>query len=578
MTSDEWREGRALVIAMAHLNGVRAADFKRIRNPYGQQLSIAKALLSDVNVSDNPSSAQIFARLESSLIVLDVQLKLYNNIGQIPFCTIAQTTTDKFIHIFLSSLDTRANLYVLKNIGVLLGKPFVCGQCGKFIQDRGRRHRCVAKTRTPEIQRTAGSGLYQCVSCMQIMKVDRKQQHLQQCKSFYCNKCRRFERNDVKRLDETHQCGEYYCKNCKAIAPSEHVCYLKVIEEPVDNNRWLTDTSPNYMFYDVETQSVNTHIPVLACAQYVDGQKHTFYGPNCIEYLVDFFCQPQHRGYIIFAFNLSYDGWFTMREHIKRQHEIEPLFRGLKLLSLAVLHHKLKYMDLFAFLTMRLDALPKALGLDESQFKKGVFPYRFITEANLFYRGPMPALDMYDLDRLNSSEHQNFMTDYNKRVSKPRYKWNFRKELIAYCHQDVTILRQATLAFRKLFFQITGGLDCFDVVTLAAAAHKVFRTRCMPADTLAVVPYGGYRREEKQSVAAKEWLMWTGHKTKTYIHSSLNTKEVQFGRFKVDGYAKDTKTVYEFYGMLTLRFFSFFPFFFCLADITTILCCTCPLR
>lgn len=556
--NDHLREARALVLGLANVAGMKGAAYQRLRDRCGYQRRQAQQLMQHIDVTDNPITEEIFTRLCGNTEFADIKVCLFDRIGFEPYRELGDIFSNKVVNIFVSDPLKRCNVYLLKNMGSLMGKPVVCELCGKHITRRGKAHRCAR----PTIRRRAEASteqadnqphrLVKCLHCCQTVTVARKVLHRQQCKSMYCDQCRQFRRKNAARLTQEHVCGEYNCKNCAAIAPPNHVCYLKVVDKPRIPNRWRTDTKPPYLFFDIETEAAGVHVPVLACVQYTNGKKHTFFGYNCIVDLVDFFCQKEHHGYTIFAFNLAYDGWFTMREHIKRQHDIDPLFRGLKLLSIDVKHHKLKYMDLFAFLTMRLDALPKALGLDDTKFKKGVFPYRMINAANMDYRGVIPALDMFDLDKLSATDRQQFEAEHAVHAANTRYEWDFRKELVSYCQQDVTILRQATLAFRKLFFEISDGLDCFEVVTLASAAHAVFRARSMPAETLAVFPYGGYRKFERQSLAAKEWLMWTACRKSIYIQSALNTQEARVGRFKVDGYDAVNRTVYEFYGKIRL--------------------------
>jgi len=97
------------------------------------------------------------------------------------------------------------------------------------------------------------------------------------------------------------------------------------------------------------------------------------------------------------------------------------------------------------------------------------------------------------------------------------------------------------------------GVDPFlTSLTLASACNYVyrhnFRQRNDPMAKISIVPEGGYRREEKQSVVALKWLKWLNHSQNRRIQHKLNGGKRRFGRFKVDGFEEATRTIYEFYG------------------------------
>ena len=97
---------------------------------------------------------------------------------------------------------------------------------------------------------------------------------------------------------------------------------------------------------------------------------------------------------------------------------------------------------------MPLSSLPKAYGL--SEIEKGIFPHLFNTPQNQIYSGPLPALDVYSLDSMDSKERR--------------------------CKQDVTILRLACLAFQKNFIKYS--VDPFtEWTTIAATCMCVFRNK-----------------------------------------------------------------------------------------------------
>lgn len=78
--------------------------------------------------------------------------------------------------------------------------------------------------------------------------------------------------------------------------------------------------------------------------------------------------------------------------------------------------------------------------------------------------------------------------------------FNMRVEKGAYCESDVDILRQADMKLRDLFLQETGVDPLVQATTIASACNMVYRRNHLKPDTIGLIPSGGYRRHEKQSV------------------------------------------------------------------------------
>ena len=77
-----------------------------------------------------------------------------------------------------------------------------------------------------------------------------------------------------------------------------------------------------------------------------------------------------------------------------------------------------------------------------------------------------------------------------------------RAEKGAYCESDVEILRLADMKLRELFIRETGVDLLVQATTIASACNLVFRRNFLKPETLALIPPGGYRRHERQSVVA----------------------------------------------------------------------------
>lgn len=167
----------------------------------------------------------------------------------------------------------------------------------------------------------------------------------------------------------------------------------------------------------------------------------------------------------------------------------------------------------------------------------------FNRKENWNYVGEWPAVEFYQPQLMKQDVKAKFLEWYEQQRGK---QFDFRKNLREYCERDVSILRKCCLKFRRMFMEI-GQIDpLVESITIASACNKLYRHHHMPINRIAVVPHGGYRKAENQSIIAIKWLKWIAHKSGQRIQHKLNGGEVQIGKFKVDGISD--KTVFEFYG------------------------------
>ncbi len=94
-----------------------------------------------------------------------------------------------------------------------------------------------------------------------------------------------------------------------------------------------------------------------------------------------------------------------------------------------------------------LEGLPKLFGLDESQFKKGFFPYRFNTRDNAGYVGPIHDKSWYDPHMIKTKKKKEFKVWY---ADKKDVVFDLNKDRHDYCVSDVLIVKQAMETNRDL--------------------------------------------------------------------------------------------------------------------------------
>jgi hypothetical protein len=204
---------------------------------------------------------------------------------------------------------------------------------------------------------------------------------------------------------------------------------------------------------------------------------------------------------------------------------------------------QIRVLDSLNFLPMALADMPKAFG--ESELKKGYFPHKFNRTENWDYKGPIPDAWFYDPGNMKTDKRSAFYSWYVKQLGK---EFDFQKEILEYCRSDVDILMKCCLKFEELFYQ-ENNVKPFDVaVTIASACMHVFRKNYLKPQSIGLVPHGGYRRRENQSDQALRWLKWLSESQDIRIQHARNGGEKKVGRFKVDGYDPESKTVYEYHG------------------------------
>lgn len=102
------------------------------------------------------------------------------------------------------------------------------------------------------------------------------------------------------------------------------------------------------------------------------------------------------------------------------------------------------------------------------------------------------------------------------------------------------------MKFRQLMIEKTFVDPFMTSLTIASTCNKVYRKLFMKFNTIGVVPYKGYHRNDRQSTIALKWLKWVSHQNGIHIMHARNGKEVSIGPYKVDGFVDNT--IYEFNG------------------------------
>ena len=110
-------------------------------------------------------------------------------------------------------------------------------------------------------------------------------------------------------------------------------------------------------------------------------------------------------------------------------------------------------------------------------------------------------------------------------------------------------------AISKLIFIRNRRVDPFCYCTIAASVMAVYRAKYLKEKTIGIVPQNMYHGVNKPySKSSIEWLEFVAAQTNSVIRHAVNggEKEIvdsELGKvYHVDGFCKETNTVYEFYG------------------------------
>ena len=206
---------------------------------------------------------------------------------------------------------------------------------------------------------------------------------------------------------------------------------------------------------------------------------------------------------------------------------------------------KIKVLDSYLFLAMRLSKVPEAMGIPN--LAKGYHPYHF---TDLNYMGPMVGFQYFDPPSEATKDRDKFDLWYAEQQKKP---YVFRDAIYYYCRLDVDILRQGCVKFARLIVKITGIFPFYDWTchTIAGLALKIYLANFLTENTIGQIPATGYGGNVNQSAIALCWISEVQRELEEgfALRSKLSPEgeEKILDRF-VHGYCNETNTIYQFHG------------------------------
>lgn len=333
-------------------------------------------------------------------------------------------------------------------------------------------------------------------------------------------------------------CGEKYDR-----LVGEHKCYVKpMTETQVKQLAEDRQTIRNY-YFDLETR-VDTDedgmdvfvvnaavikkyeedlIDPLQLALGTERITHVFKGENCMQELADFlFFSPNSLLQRKIHANIwSHNGGrfnihFILERLVQKSSlTVKPKLiasgKTIKMFSFGTL----KFLDSKMFLPMALAQFSKTFNIP---LKKGWFPHDFNRKENESYEGEVPDVSYFDKKGRDTKEFKK----WHARLRREGYVWNFWKEIIDYCDDDVNLLMFGMEKFSTLVYDLTGVFPGGNNCSLASMANQAWRKKFIPKIPelkIGVVPELGYPNEN-QSAKALQWLH--------YMNAIFYAFELQF--------------------------------------------------
>jgi hypothetical protein len=408
-----------------------------------------------------------------------------------------------------------------------------CADCRTYFSDEDayNNHRNSKKSGDPK----------NCLKCSRLFptKACRDKHMARNCTgtSIYCPHCEEV----LTHFDAPHGCPYYKCHCCKKVVRRGelHTCYIQNV--PFDDD---TRDPPGIYAWDIESMLLNEkiclrkndlgttdvwrHVPNYVAVRNIDGVVTTeFEGEDCLKNFIYWAMASDRKGCVFYAHNLKgYDGQLLLEELTKiPKGPLSIVLVGKKIMKMKL--GKITFLDSLNHWSIPLASVKQMWGLDESQFTKGYFPYLFNTPANQDYIGEIPDQSFFAADRMRKNERVAFDAWWNEKRDN-NYVYDFAKELKFYCIQDVNILAQGLVAYRKLAVEKT-LINPLIRTTAASFAQAVYLTETfykgdIPMLTPEQDSYGRLALRGGRTDARAIYRKWT----ETQIRERIGGRYVDF--------------------------------------------------
>lgn len=387
------------------------------------------------------------------------------------------------------------HMVLIRGLFQYLGKSFQTGNifCYDCLRIQTRQaHRC-----THELT---------CKRC--LMRFNEQEAFDQHCRGwskcgqceliFYSTECLEYHRCSREGVEvctecnrritqQPHQCQSYKCVTCQQMVGALHQCEMQKPKEPKETRP--EKEGEHYYAFDLESMITDTDqgrvhkVNLIVVRRCFIVDEYIFHSMEDFE---EFLMSLTHPS-TFFAHNLKgYDGRMVFDFLMDKCTPPQAMtWNGAKIMTMT--YGKITFQDTLLHWPASLAQLPKMLGLDESEFKKGFFPHTFNRPEHQDYRGPIPPVHYFEPEMMSKKKKQEFYQWYQEQAD---VYYDFKKELVDYCVSDTRILAAAIEAYMIQQMQ-RFPINPFSCLTIASYAKRMYLTYFMPDESL-------YRLSRKQ--------------------------------------------------------------------------------
>ena len=536
---------RALVVAVAKAEN--ALNYRNlIRSNRSMQEKEAKKLHAAANVPLGPCGIPEVKMFQKHLTKYEINIVSGNQDNAIIYSP-KTANNNNVTPIYLYLHDNHYD--VITTMPGFLSRSYFCHTC-KQAYDYKFAHLCKGRCGSCGSYGCFGDATIECNDCNRTFKsracYDRHKESVDGARSVCegvkkCKKCGKVM--EVRKLmPKGHICGRK-CPTCKVMLneEDEHKCYIQKTEQPEESQY------NELLFFDFECKQEHGIHEANLCIVYDEkGREKLFEGNDTVKKFCEWLLTKEHEDCIVVAHNFQgYDGYFIQKYLNKNAIKYEVILHGAKILLMTIPMFNIKFIDSLNFIPMALSQFPKTFG--KTELCKGYFPHFFNKEENQNYIGLIPDVDYYSPKTMKPEAREAFLAWYKEQVES-NYVFNFREEIVKYCHSDVAILRECCMEFREMLRDKTDGIDPFGkCLTIASYCHEVYRTNFLKKDSIAVFQHDR-QLKIKQSNMAVKWLSYEMASKDIHIQHVRNGGEKRVGKYSLDGYCEENQTAYEFQG------------------------------
>lgn len=240
-------------------------------------------------------------------------------------------------------------------------------------------------------------------------------------------------------------------------------------------------------------------------------------------------------------------GRYDIHMCLERLHEknvpVNLIMTGLKIYSAEIRGNHVRhtiFKDSCNFFCGPLSGLPKTFGIQDIVKNKPFFPHYFNKKENMnVCRPTLPHPKYYGVKYMKPKERENFLQWYNANKDT---SFTLREQLLSYCENDVDILRESCLKFRKLFMEVAQVEPFLVASTIAKLALHIYRKLFLKKDTMINCPEKGYSMHQLQSISALRYMRLYEEIHNCHVQTSrwsIGEEKVQDTGYRLDGVVRN---------------------------------------